>query len=36
MGWYFTTRELPLVGPFARFEDAHAILTQSLTDASAT
>jgi pimeloyl-ACP methyl ester carboxylesterase len=36
LGWYFTTRELPLVGPFARFEEAHEILNQSLNNPAAS
>ena len=30
LGWYFTTRELPRIGPFAEFEQAQAILTQAV------
>ena len=29
LGWYFTTREVPRVGPFAEFEEAHAVLTHA-------
>jgi pimeloyl-ACP methyl ester carboxylesterase len=36
LGWYFTTRELPLVGPFSRFEEAHEILNQSLNNPAAS
>jgi pimeloyl-ACP methyl ester carboxylesterase len=30
LGWYFTTRELPRVGPFAEFDEAHQILTNAV------
>ena len=29
LGWYFTTREAPLVGPFAEFDEAQTILTDA-------
>lgn len=30
LGWYFTTREIPRIGPFAEFEEAHTILTRTV------
>jgi len=30
LGWYFTTRELPRVGPFAEFDEAQQILTNAV------
>lgn len=30
LGWYFTTRELPRIGPFAEFEEAEAILRRAV------
>jgi len=30
LGWYFTTRELPRVGPFAEFDEAQQILTHAV------
>jgi hypothetical protein len=30
LGWYFMTRELPRVGPFAAFDEAHAILNHAV------
>jgi pimeloyl-ACP methyl ester carboxylesterase len=30
LGWYFTTRELQRVGPFAEIEEAHAVLTRAV------
>lgn len=30
LGWYFTTRELPRIGPFAQFDEAEEMLTKAV------